>query len=84
MCLVQNRKPLTVEEMYEDMSQVKNVIFHVIFPVDMCLNIFYHTDIGLTVTHSWEVTCHRSMCKDMYGKNSSTLNTKMCLNTIGK
>lgn len=70
MCLLQNRKPLTVEEMYEDMSQVKNVIFHIMFPVDMCLSIIYHTgsptsDNGLAVTHSWEVTCQRSMCKDM-------------------
>lgn len=62
MCLLQNRKPLTVEEMYEDMSQVKNVIFHIMFPVDMCLNIIYHTGSptshkGPAYARSCEDTC---------------------------
>ena len=61
MCLLQNRKPLTVEEMYEDMSQVKNVIFHIMFPVDMRLNIIYQAGSptshkGPAYTHSCEDT----------------------------
>jgi len=79
MCLLQNRKPLTVEEMYEDMSQVKMFYFKYNVPCRLheCTTQVAEAQImGLHV--QTVVRLHKSFNsgKDLYGKNSSTLELK--------
>lgn len=80
MCLLQNRKPLTVEEMYEDMSQVKSVVFEISYSLLICLETTQEAQAQIIILDVQTVVrFHKSHCVRicMYGKSSSTL--KQCL-----